>query len=191
MQIKDPKFKEGQKVRDIEDGTIFTLININSYGFGYDEYWYELECDGLTWTRPESKLELYQEPPKTVWCLKKGDTYYTVDIDGSVIKERWHDEDYEKSYRNSGNVFLTKKESESELERRKIEAEMLRLGGRRNFKFDGDNYGIFYCEGINVVLFHLAMYQGIIYFDTRKEAEDAIEYIGRNRLKKHIFGVDS
>lgn len=71
MQIKDPKFKEGQKVRDIEDGTIFTLININSYGFDYDEYWYDLECDGLTWSRPESKLELYIEKPKTVWDLKK------------------------------------------------------------------------------------------------------------------------
>ena len=191
MQIKDPKFKEGQKVRDIEDGTIFTLININSYGFDYDEYWYDLECDGLTWTRPESKLEPCNEPPKTVWDLKKGDTYYTVDIDGSVIKERWRDENYEKSYRNSGNVFLTKEEAEFEVERRKIETEMLRLGGRRNFKFDGDNYGIYYCDGINVVYYCNTMYQGLIYFDTVKEAHDAIKEIGKNRIIKYIFGVES
>ncbi|MDY3036011.1 MAG: hypothetical protein SOS22_07305 [Absicoccus sp.] len=191
MQIKDPKFKEGQKVRDIEDGTIFTLININSYGFDYDEYWYDLECDGLTWSRPESKLELYIEKPKTVWDLKKDDTYYLIDIDGEVMNATWNNMYIDNDFRKIGNIFLTKEEAEFEVERRKIETEMLRLGGRRNFKFDGDNYGIYYCDGINVVYYCNTMYQGLIYFDTVKEAHDAIKEIGKNRIIKYVFGVES
>lgn len=193
MQIKDPKFKEGQKVRDIEDGTIFTLININSYGFDYDEYWYDLECDGLTWTRPESKLEPCNEPPKTVWDLKKGDTYYTVDIDGSVIKERWRDEDYEKSYRNSGNVFLTKEEAEDEIERRKIEAEMLRLGGKRKTEQGKANWFFEYrpsSGGIEILWSSYETDQGVIYFDSEEKAEEAVEIIGKDKIKKYIFGVE-
>lgn len=191
MQIKDPKFKEGQKVRDIEDGTIFTLTNINSYGFDYDEYWYDLECDGLTWTRPESKLELYQETPKTVWDLKKDDTYYLIDIDGEVMNATWNNMYIDNDFRKIGNIFLTKEEAEFEVERRKIETEMLRLGGRRNFKFDGDNYGIYYCDGLNVVYYCNTMYQGLIYFDTVKEAHDAIKEIGKNKIIKYVFGVES
>lgn len=191
MQIKDPKFKEGQKVRDIEDGTIFTLININSYGFDYGEYWYDLECDGLTWTRPESKLELYQETPKTVWDLKKDDTYYLIDIDGEVMNATWNNMYIDNDFRKIGNIFLTKEEAEFEVERRKIETEMLRLGGRRNFKFDGDNYGIYYCDGLNVVYYCNTMYQGLIYFDTVKEAHDAIKEIGKNKIIKYVFGVES
>lgn len=191
MQIKDPKFKEGQKVRDIEDGTIFTLININSYGFDYDEYWYNLECDGLTWARPESKLEPYQEKPKSVWDLKNGDECYFLASDGDVLDWAWDDNPLKIRRRELGDLFLSKEEAENESERRKIETEMLRLGGRRNFKFDGDNYGIYYCDGINVVLCRLTMYQGLIYFDTIKEAHDAIKEIGKNRIIKYVFGVES
>lgn len=190
MKIKEPKFKVGDKVRDIEDGTIFTLTNINSYGFDYDEYWYDLECDGLTWTRPESKLELYQETPKTVWDLQKSDKCCFIDDCGTVLSGTWADISYAIKCRQTGNVFLTKEEAESESERRKIETEMLRLGGRRKLERNRDNYGIYYSNGINVTLWRLTMNQGSIYFDTRKEAEDAIEHIGRDRLKKYIFGVD-
>ena len=190
MQIKDPKFKEGQKVIDIEDGTIFTLTNINSYGFDYDEYWYDLECDGLTWSRPESKLELYIEKPKTVWDLKEGDTYYVISGYGEVLETTWK-YNIDSNSRKIGNAFLTKEESEFEVERRKVETEMIRLGGRRNFKFDGDNYGIYYCDGLNVVYYCNTMYQGLIYFDTVKEAHDAIKEIGKNKIIKYVFGVES
>lgn len=190
MQIKNPKFKEGQKVINIEDGTIFTIKNINCYGFDDCEYWYNLECDGLTLARPESILELYQEPPKTVWDLKEGDTYYVISGYGEVLETTWK-YNIDSNSRKIGNAFLTKEEAEFEVERRKVETEMIRLGGRRKFKFDGDNYGIYYCDGINVVYYCNIVYQGLIYFDTTKDAHDAIEKIGEDRLKKYIFGVES
>ena len=67
---------------------------------------------------------------------------------------------------------------------------MIRLGGRRNFKFNGDNYGIYFCEGTNnITLCRHTLYQGLIYFDSIEEASNAIKTIGEDKLKKYIFGV--
>lgn len=194
MEIREPKFKCGDKVRNLEDGHAYTVESINDYKFMQDEYWYNLyeywyNLSGHLCVIPESALELYIEKPKTVWDLKKGDTYYTVDIDGSVIKERWRDEDYEKSYRNSGNVFLTEEEAEFEVERRKIETEMIRLGGRRKFNRGKDNYSIMYTriEGLDYVNYHSMHEQGVIYFDSELDAINAVKTIGTDKIKKYIF----
>lgn len=193
MQIREPKFKVGEKVYCEESKCNAIITGISDYSFANDEYYYSLRYDdGDNEEMIESMLRPYQEPPKTVWDLQNGDTYYVVDYnDMNAFNIVFYNDEIDLNHRELGNCFLTKEEAESELERVKIEAEMVRLGGRRNFKFDGDNYGIFYCEGINVVLFHLAMYQGIIYFDTIKNAHDAIKEIGKNRIIKYIFGVES
>lgn len=197
MQIKNPKFKEGQKVRNIEDGTIFTIKNINCYGFDDCEYWYNLECDGLTLARPESILELYQEPPKTVWDLKEGDTYYVIDYDVMNVRSvMFLDDTDDINYRELGNCFLTKEEAEFEVERRKIETEMLRLGGRRVFKKGENNYYIVcdFDSNYDIWVFNNksdGFGIGTIYFDSAKEGSNAIDSIGEDRLKKYIFGVES
>ena len=186
MEIKEPKFREGQKVIYVEDRNIYTVESINSYSFKQNEYSYDL-VDRLC-TLPESKLELYIEKPKSVWDLKEGDTYYSINGNGSVSSEKkWFDDEYENNYREIGNVFLTKEEVEFEVERRRIETKMLRLGGRRKFKHNGDNYGIDYCEGLGITLYHYKFLQGLIYFDTLKETEDAIKTIGKDRIKKYLF----
>lgn len=192
MQIKEPKFKEGQKVRDIEYGDIYTVVEINRYSFSENEYWYDLEGDKkkYIYTRPESKLDPYQENPKTVWDLKKDDTYYLIDINGEVIEANWLgywlDYDNDKRSRKIGNAFLTKEEAEFECERRKIETEMLRLGGRRSFKFNGKNYGMYYSNDLYVKSYEIA-YPGLIYFDSKKEVDNAIETIRKDRILKYIF----
>lgn len=187
MQIREPKFKLGERAID-KKGNVSTVIKINSYHFEKNEYRYDVSYDGENLIKAESYLEPY---PKNVWELQDGDECYFINVNGSVLSGPWDGNPLQIGSRKTGNAFLTKEEAENEAERRKIETEMIRLGGRRNFKFDGDNYGIFYCEGINVVLFHLAMYQGIIYFDTIKNAHDAIKEIGKNRIIKYIFGVES
>lgn len=195
MNIRDPKFKRGDKVRDIEDGTIFTLININSYGFDYDEYWYNLECDGLTCTRPESNLEPYIEKPKSVWDLQDGDTYYAINtFNGKIYKDTFCDNGYYLGKkRELCDLFLTKEEAETEVERRKIEAEMLRLGGRRNIKICNDNYYIMYDHKTrNLAYFNRNWMhsQGSIFFDTYVDVDKAVKAIGEDRIKKYIFGVE-
>lgn len=191
MQIREPKFKLGERVID-KDGNVITVIKFNSYHFDENVYWYDVSYDGEKRIKAESFLEPYVEKPKSVWDLKKGDTYYVISGYNEVIETTWIKYNIDNNSREIGNAFLTKAEAEFERERRKIETEMLRLGGRRNFKFDGDNYGIYYCEGTNnITLCRHTLYQGLIYFDSIEKASNAIKTIGEDRLKRYIFGVGS
>lgn len=193
MEIREPKFKAGEKVYCKQYKSSAIITGVSDYSFNKDKYFYnvEWEHDDYLDEIHEDLLEPYIEKPKSVWNLKEGDTYYSIYGNGNVSSEKnWFDDDYENNYREIGNSFLTKEEAENEVERRKIEAEMLRLGGRRKFKFDGDNYGIYYCDGINVAYYCNIVYQGLIYFDTTKDSHDAIEKIGEDRIKKYIFGVE-
>lgn len=191
IELREPKYKVGDKVID-KKGHVGNVMKVDSYHFDEDEYWYNVRSDeGIPAFYTEPYLDPYVEKPKTIWDLKEGDTYYSIYGNGNVSsEEKWFDDDYENHYREIGNVFLTREEAEFEVERRKVETEMLRLGGRRTFKKGEDNHGIDYCEGLGITLYHYQFVQGLIYFDTRKEAENAIKKIGEYRIEKYIFGVE-
>lgn len=183
MEIKENKFKRGDKVID-EYGNIYIVLEISSYSFIHNDYWYGVENDIEKRVMLESKLELYQEPSKTVWDLKEGDKCFFVTSAGNILDWFW-DEQPTKI----GNCFLTKEEAEFELERRKIEAEMLRLGGRRKFNRGKDNYFIMYTriEGLDYVNYQSMHEQGVIYFDSELDAINAVKTIGKDKIKKYIF----
>ena len=193
IEIREPRYKVGDKVycKQYESSAIIT--GVSDYSFTKDKYFYnvEWEQDDYLDEIHEDLLEPYIEKPKSVWELKEGDKYYSIYGNGNVSSEKkWFDDEYENNYREIGNVFLTKEEAEFEVERRRIETKMLRLGGRRKFKHNGDNYVIDYCEGLGITLYHYKFLQGLIYFDTLKETEDAIKTIGEDIIKKYIFGVN-
>lgn len=190
IEIREPKFKAGERVID-KNGDVSTVINVNHYYFDKDEYWYNTEKDETIRLKPESNLEPYQEKHKTVWDLKEGDEFYYIAFDGDILSGKWVDA---IEYRESGNVFLTLQEAESELERRKIEAEMLRLGGRRNFKKGESNWYIrynFYTDSVDVDYNMYDSYgRGIIYFDSEEKAKEIIKTISEDKIRKYIFGAD-
>ena len=192
MEIKEPKFREGQKVIYVEDGSIYTVESINSYSFKQNEYSYDL-VDRLC-TLSESALELYIEKPKTVWDLQNGDTYYVVDYnDMNAFKIVFYNDEIDLNHRYLGNCFLTKEEAESELERVKIEAEMVRLGGRRKFELGKANWYLEYrpmSGGIEAMWTTYEMIQGTIYYGSEEKAKKVVEIIGKDRIKKYIFGVE-
>lgn len=191
MEIKEPKFKVGDKVID-KKGHVGNVMKVDSYHFDEDEYWYNVRSDeGTPAFYTEPYLDPYVEKPKTIWDLQDKDTYYVIDYDFMNVRcvIFFNDTD-DFNYRELGNCFLTKEEAEYEIEHRKVETEMVRLGGRRTFKKGEDNYGIDYCEGLGITLYHYQFVQGLIYFDTRKEAENAIKKIGEYRIEKYIFGVE-
>lgn len=147
----------------------------------------------------EDKLKeiLIDPQPKTVWDLKKGDEYCLFGCYGDVTTCIWSADSYDINARNMNNAFLTRAEAEFEVERRKVEAEMLKYGGTRDMMSLGDaeenKFIIAYDNGnareIVVDLFHTLNYQGSIYFKTAKDARDAIDKIGEDRIKKYIFNV--
>lgn len=204
MEIKEPKFKVGDKVTTPQKGReVFgTIARIKYYDFPKGTYIYtvKFERDGFTEELylDELVLDAYTEKPKTVWDLKNDDTYYLIDTDGDVMNATWNDIDIDidSKFRKIGNVFLTKEEAENDIERRKVETEMLRLGGRREFKNGENNYYIV-CD-FDSSHFAIRIFNNksdgfapmTIYFDSAKDCKNAIKTIGEDRIKKYIFGVD-
>ena len=195
MEIRDPMYKPDDYVVNGQ-GIKGFVVRVENYNFDDNEYTYIVKTDetfideAAFISEDEYNLDPCQEPPKTVWELQKGDKCFFINSIGSIIPVKWDGTYCAIRNLEIGNVFLTKEEAEFEVERRKIETEMIRLGGRRKFKYKGDNYTIYYCDGINVSFSNCAMYQGSICFDTRNEAETAIKKIGEDRLKKYVFGVN-
>ena len=142
----------------------------------------------------EDKLKdlLVKPKPKTVWDLKDGDEYWYIIINNNDNYATWNGNAWDLTVRESGNIFLTKKEAEFELERRKCEAIMLKYG-RRTFKYGKRNHFIVIFDERMIIesSFNLQIYyQGTIYFDTEELTQKAIDEIGEERLKKYIFRVE-
>lgn len=159
------------------------MIKLNEIQAKYGEYLVD-----------EDKLkELLVKPKtKTVWDSTKGDRYYFIETNGGVYSCYWLADVNDLCRIEFGNVFLTKKEAEFELERRKCEAIMLKYG-RRTFKPRDTNYIIQFDNGDKqtfVDFWRLNQFQGTIYFDTEELAQKAIDEIGEERLKKYIFRVE-
>lgn len=193
IEIREPRYKAGEKVYCKQYKSSATITGISDYSFTKDKYFHTVEWENGNYLDEisEGLLEPYIEKPKTVLDLQNGDTYYAIDYGNmNVFSLVFYNDEYDLNCMALGNCFLTKEEAESELERVKIEAEMIQLGGRRKFKHNGDNYGIDYCEGLGITLYHYKFLQGLIYFDTLKETEDAIKTIGEDRIKKYLFGVE-
>lgn len=196
MEIRKPKYKVGDRVLEIGNpkSGVWAVQQIIEYDFTIDLYRYLLiHADGINLFASEKNLKPYIEKPKSVWNLKEGDTYYSIYGDGNVSSEKkWFDDDCENNYREIGNVFLTNEEAKFEVERRMIETEMLKLGGRRKFNRGKDNYFIMYTriEGLDYVNYHSMHEQGVIYFDSELDAINAVKTIGKDIIKKYIFGVD-
>lgn len=142
----------------------------------------------------EERLKEFLTPPKpkTVWDLKYGDRYYYFDDYDGVSFSTWNDIDVDITRRYFGNCFLTKEEVEFEVERRKVEAILLKYG-RRGFKYSEDNYYIFYERdesSIVICCYESFQDQGVIYFDTEELCQKAIEEAGKDNIKKYIFGIE-
>lgn len=196
MEIRDPMYKPNDYVVNGQ-GIKGFVVRVENYNFDDNEYTYIVKTDETFIDEPafisedEYNLEPYQEKPKAVWDLKEGDEFYYIAFDGDILSGKWVDA---IEYRESGNVFLTLQEAESELERRKIEAEMLRLGGRRNFKKGESNWYIrynFYTDSVDVDYNMYDSYgRGIIYFDSEEKAKEIIKTISEDKIRKYIFGAD-
>lgn len=193
MEIREPIYKVCDKVKFTNHPGIFEVVEMINFNFCINDYFYKVKhMDfGELFITNEKSLTLYVEKPKSVWDLKNGDECYFLASDGDVLDWAWDDNPLKIRRRELGDLFLTKEEAEYELERRKIETEMLRLGGRRTLKKGENNWLIYYNDGLNVTVFNESALQGAIYFDLENEAYNAIKIIGEDRLKKYIFGVES
>ena len=84
----------------------------------------------------EEKLKEFLTPPKpkTVYELKKVDKYYYIDTFGTACSDIWDNDEIDNGRREIGNCFLTKEDAKFEVERRKIEAILLKYGKKVKMK---------------------------------------------------------
>ena len=141
----------------------------------------------------EEKLKEFLTPPKpkTVWDLKKDDIYWYFSSFGMFISDKWNNYDTDIARRSLGSCFLTKEEAKFEIEKRRVEATLLKYG-RRRFKNGERNYYFFYDHEDNLIrttIVDTCQSQGIIFFDNDELIDQAIKEAGKDNIKKYIFGV--
>ena len=145
----------------------------------------------------EEELDKLLAKPKSnsVWELEECQIYWYIKTLGEVDCLSWKDISFDRTMRNVGNIFLTKLEAEFELERRKIEAILLKYGTRDMLSLGDENvkkYHIIYnheSDDLFVMVVTRCTSQGSIYFATEELSERVIDKIGKEKLKKYCFYV--
>ncbi len=139
-------------------------------------------------------IQIKKPKPKTVWDLKNGDSHVWIDSFGDIEVDCmiWEEGDNcNRQARAIGNIFLTKEEAEKDVERRKVEALLLKYGGRRWFKKGVKNHYLWATDtGTGLILGTTCdALQGAIYFDSKDKLTEAVEQIGTDRILKALFEV--
>ena len=118
------------------------------------------------------------------------DTYYNIESNGRVDWFKWGEGDYDLEAQGIGNIFRTEEQAEFAVEKLKVEAELRKFS--RPFHWGGENWIL--SMGTNKDIFLVyeddEMNQGAIYFEDEYKALEAIEAVGKERIRKYIFGVE-
>ena len=133
----------------------------------------------------ESQVDEEQEFPKYK------DFYWGVNAKGKVFCDTWEGFKFEKDMLSIGNVYQTENEAVLAVEKLKVEAELRKFS--RPFKEDEYNYFIQIHPSRNNIVTESDDYyptQGTIYFESTTIANEAIDTVGKERIKKYIFGVE-
>lgn len=137
-------------------------------------------------------LEKCLEPknPKTIYDIKDGEPYYILFSDGVIKKFIWHCDALGNAFRSLGFAFLTEKEAEARKKTLLIEQQLIRLGGRREFKPGRQNWIIEPTDrGLIVRKSHYPY--SPMFFNAKEMAQKAIEIIGERYLFDEYFNRGS
>lgn len=127
--------------------------------------------------------------PKTIYDIKNGESYYILFSDGDIRRYVWDDSSSDKDLRSMGFAFLTEEEAKIRKKMLLIEEELIRLGGRRQFKVGKDNYYLNFKFADGYII-HRNTNESMgneIYFDTQEKIVDAVTQIGTQRLIDEYF----
>lgn len=123
-----------------------------------------------------------------------GTRYFYLDSVGDIVNAVWDDTEYDNARWDLGNVFLTEKEIVFAIEKRKVEVELERYAKEHNNPTIKDSYCIYYNEEdkkLDYDAWACGKAQGMVVFKSKQLVFDAIEAVGKDRILKYIFGVES
>src|SRR5699024_6751271 len=137
-------------------------------------------------------LELKEQVKEQQEFPQSGERYWYNNGSGMVNSCFWKSEQLDLNRYRIGNMFKTEKEAEFAVEKLKVEAELRKYS--RPFK-EGENENWFilwgsYRKEVQIDWSRKLARQGTIYFESRKKANEAVESVGEERIKKYIFGVE-
>lgn len=148
----------------------------------------------------EKHIKEYLKIENKKWKPKEGENYYYVDNYGDIEREFFSESD-RLDYFNffSNNYFKTEEEAEFRLEQIKVYNELKNFADENNEEIDWKDaeQDKWFIKGINLrnnkLIFDYNFelkFLGQIYFSSEKLAEQAIEKVGADRIKKYLFGVE-
>src|SRR5699024_7590376 len=136
-------------------------------------------------------LELKEQVKGQQEFPQSGERYWYNNGGGMVNSCFWKSEQLDLNRYRIGNMFKTEKEAEFAVEKLKVEAELRKYS--RPFKEDDYNSFIelyMFDKTPTVDSNEYWQTQGVIYFESDEKAQQAIDAVGEERIKKYIFGVE-
>ena len=126
---------------------------------------------------------------------RQSEEYFYINDDGAIIQSRWTNDSLDNGRWELGNVFFTKESAWFAREKKKVEVELQRYAEEHNGTASTNRrYLIRYEEDEKRLLcdtWATAKIQGTVMFTSRDVLADAIEAVGKERILKYIFGVES
>ena len=139
----------------------------------------------------ERIAELEEQVEQEKEFQQESDEYWFVCGDGRVTHTVFTDNYVDIGRNEIGNVFKTQEQAHFAVEKLKVEAELRKFS--RPFEY-GENCTEFYYDHefgrITFLTLTASQTQGAIYFESKEKAQQAIESVGIDRIKKYIFGVE-
>lgn len=123
-----------------------------------------------------------------------GQEYFFINSHGWVECDTWRDTAVDNKRWEFGNVFLIREKALFDVEKRKVEVELERYAKEHNDPTLEASYFILYDEyneELDYDVWADCRPQGAVVFASKQLVFDAIESIGRDRIIKYIFGVES
>ena len=120
-----------------------------------------------------------------------GDVYWYINPLGFAFHDEWSGFITERHKIEIGNVFKTKEQADFAVEKLKVEAELRKFS--RPFEYGKFNYCLLFDIDGNNFRTDVTSYcpsQGAIYFESEEKTQQAVSVVGKERIKKYIFGVE-
>lgn len=113
---------------------------------------------------------------------------------GIIAESIWTNDHLDEARWELGNIFFTEEEAKFAREKRKVEVELKRYAKEHNDEKTTDNCHVVMNTGtkeIDISSYWVLQVAGATCFSNREIANDAIEEVGKERILKYIFGVES
>ena len=129
---------------------------------------------------------------------ESGQIFWYINLRNETKSYEWGWGSFYQGCYNSNNCFANEEEAKFEAEKRKVIAELENFVLENNDEIDWRNdsqkkYCLFYDSVVNALQsdwYQRFQQQGAIYFSSRELCKQAIEKVGKDRIKKYLFGVE-